>query len=81
MKNTSLFSLFQLSHLVHKPEGTRRVGRPASRWLDSIEEDLKIMGVRNWRRKSLDRGQWKSNRKKGQGSSWTVAPEEGRTCH
>jgi hypothetical protein len=43
---------------LHKPEGTRRIGRPASRWLDSIEEDFKIMGVRNWRRKSLDRDQW-----------------------
>jgi hypothetical protein len=43
---------------LHKPEGTRRVNRPASRWLDSIEEALKIMGIRNWRRKSLDRDQW-----------------------
>jgi hypothetical protein len=22
---------------------------PARRWLDSTEEDLKIMGIRNWR--------------------------------
>jgi hypothetical protein len=41
----------------HKPEGVRRVGRPAIRWLDSIEEDLKIMGFRNWRRETQDRGQ------------------------
>jgi hypothetical protein len=33
----------------HKPGGTRRVGRPAIRWLDSIEDDLKLTGVRNWR--------------------------------
>jgi len=45
---------------LHKPEGTRRVGRPAIRWLDSIEEDLKIMGVRNWRRKTQDRDQWRA---------------------
>jgi hypothetical protein len=25
---------------LHKPEGTRRVGRPAVRWLDSVEADL-----------------------------------------
>jgi hypothetical protein len=45
---------------LHKPEGTRRVGRPAVRWLDSIEEDIKIMGVRNWRRKTQDRDRWRA---------------------
>jgi hypothetical protein len=38
----------------HKPEGTRRVCRPAIRWLDSGEEYLKIMGIRNWRKKLQD---------------------------
>jgi hypothetical protein len=42
---------------LQKPDGTRRVGRPAIRWLNSVEEDLKTMGVRNWRRKSQDREQ------------------------
>jgi hypothetical protein len=28
---------------LHKPEGTRRVGRPAVRWRDSVEADLKTM--------------------------------------
>jgi hypothetical protein len=36
---------------VLKPEGTRRVGKPKLTWLESTEEDLKDMGVRNWRRK------------------------------
>jgi hypothetical protein len=40
-------------------EGTRRVGRPAVWWLDSVE-DLKTTGVRNWRRKALDRDQWRA---------------------
>jgi hypothetical protein len=31
------------------PEGTRRVGRPAIRSLNSAEEDMKKMGFRNWR--------------------------------
>jgi hypothetical protein len=34
---------------VLKPEGTRRVGKSQVRWLDSVEEDLKKMGVRYWR--------------------------------
>ena len=40
---------------VLKPEGTRRVGKPQLRWLESDEGDLKNVGVRNWRRKSRDR--------------------------
>jgi hypothetical protein len=43
-----------------KPEGTRQVGIPAIRWLDSIEEDLKIMGIRNWRQKTQDQDQWRA---------------------
>jgi len=36
---------------VLKPEGTRRVGKPKVRWFESIEEELKKMGLRNWRSK------------------------------
>jgi hypothetical protein len=60
---------------LQKPQGTRRVGRSAIRWLDSIEEDLKIMGVRNWderHRIGINGEQsWR-----GQDWLWTVAPEE-----
>jgi hypothetical protein len=34
---------------LHKPEGTRHVGRHAVRWLDSAEKVLKKMDVTNWR--------------------------------
>jgi hypothetical protein len=30
---------------LHKPEGTRRVSRPAIKWLDPIEEDLKTTAL------------------------------------
>ena len=43
-----------------KPEGTQHVGKPRLRWFESVEEDLKNMGVRNWRRKSQDQEQWKA---------------------
>ena len=44
----------------HKPEDTRQVGRPAFRWLDSVDKDMKIMGFRNWRQKLQDRDQWRT---------------------
>ena len=43
-----------------KPEDTRHVGKPKLRWSDSVEEDFKKMGVRNWRRKSQDLEQWRA---------------------
>ena len=43
-----------------KPESTRHVGKPELRWLESVGEDLKKMGLRNWRRKSQDREQWRT---------------------
>jgi hypothetical protein len=41
------------------PEGTRRVGRPAVRWMDSDEEEWRITGVTSLKRKSQDRDQWR----------------------
>ena len=46
--------------IVLKPEGIRRVGKPKLRWSESVEEDLKNMGVRNWRCNQQDREQWKT---------------------
>ena len=44
---------------VLKIEGTRRVGKPKLRWLESVEKNLKEMGMRNWRRQQQDREQQK----------------------
>jgi hypothetical protein len=43
---------------LYKLEGTRRVRKPRARWLESVETDLKKMGIKNWRRKTQDRTQW-----------------------
>ena len=46
--------------LLTRPEGNRRAGRPKLRWLDGVEEDLKNLGIRGWRRRVLDRDGKKS---------------------
>ena len=48
-----------LALLYGYPEGSRRVGRPKLRWLDGVEEDLRTLGIRGWRRRLLDRDRWK----------------------
>ncbi len=35
-----------------KIEGIRRRGRPATRWLDSVEKDMKVLGVEKFSGKS-----------------------------
>jgi hypothetical protein len=42
------------------PYGTRRIGRPPTRWLDDIERDLKPANVSNWKMKTRDRTVWRS---------------------
>jgi hypothetical protein len=44
---------------LYKPEGTRRVGKLRTRWLESVETDLRKMGIKNWRRKTQDGEQWR----------------------
>ena len=41
------------------PEGSRSVERPRLRWMDDVREDLRGMGVTNWRICAHRRGDWK----------------------
>jgi hypothetical protein len=43
-----------------KPEGTWHVGQPKLRWLGSVEEDLKNMGLRNRRCISWGQEHWRT---------------------
>jgi hypothetical protein len=40
-------------------EGTIRVRRTSIRWLDSAEQGLKNLQIRNWKKKALERDQWR----------------------
>jgi hypothetical protein len=34
-------------------------GRPRKRWIEDIEEDFQVMGIRGWRKLSKERMEWK----------------------
>jgi ribosomal protein L20 len=36
-------------------KGTRRTGRPRKRWIEEVEGDLQVMGVKRWRTMAIDR--------------------------
>jgi hypothetical protein len=38
-----------------KPEGRCGVRRPRMRWLDDVEVDIKVLGIKSWRIKAQDR--------------------------
>jgi hypothetical protein len=42
-----------------KPIGRRIRERPRKRWIEDIEDDIQIMGVRRWRKVSKEREKWK----------------------
>jgi hypothetical protein len=47
-----------------KPDGVSSVGRPKLRWEDGIDQDIRILGVKNWRKVALNRDEWAKNLKK-----------------
>jgi len=42
-----------------KSTGRRNRGRPRKRWIEDIEEDMQIMGIRGWRKLCKERTEWK----------------------
>jgi hypothetical protein len=48
-----------------KLEGRRGKGRPRLRWTNDVEDDLRKLGVKQWRLKALDREEWASTVREG----------------
>jgi hypothetical protein len=42
-----------------KPVGRRNRGRPRKTWIEDIEKDIQIMGIRGWRKLCKERAGWK----------------------
>jgi hypothetical protein len=47
-----------------RPEGKRGIGWPKMRWRESVDQDAEALGERNWRRLSVNKGEWKKLMKK-----------------
>ena len=43
-----------------KLDSKRRRGRPKTRWINDVENDLRRTGNRNWRQKVMDRTEWRA---------------------
>jgi hypothetical protein len=41
-----------------KPIGTRKIGRPNLRWEDDVIQDIKSLGVKNWRNLAMEKESW-----------------------
>jgi hypothetical protein len=41
-----------------KPDGARSAGRPKLRWEVGVDQDMRISGVKNWKKVSLNRDEW-----------------------
>ena len=41
-----------------KPDGVRSAGRPKLRWEDDVDQDIRILGVKNWKKVALNRDKW-----------------------
>jgi hypothetical protein len=43
-----------------KVEGDRKRGRPKKRWINDVEQDLRKLGICNWRSIAGDRQRWRA---------------------
>jgi hypothetical protein len=41
-----------------KPDGARSSGRPKLRWEDGVRQNIRILGVKNWKKVALNRDEW-----------------------
>ncbi|GFW33213.1 endonuclease-reverse transcriptase [Trichonephila clavipes] len=47
------------AHKFKNPMGSRTRGRPPTRWIDDVENDLKTLNIKNWQRVAAYRWNWR----------------------
>jgi hypothetical protein len=47
-----------------KPDGARSVGRQKLRWEDGVDQNIRILGVKNLTKVAVDRDEWEKLLKK-----------------
>jgi len=55
-----------------KPTGRRNRGRSRKRWIEDIEEDIQIMGIRGWGKLCKERAEWKRITERAKNRQWVV---------
>lgn len=55
-----------------KPLAVRKAGRPKTRWMDDVIQDLHEMKIVNWRDRALDRRVWKEIIEKAKTFPWKL---------
>ena len=60
--------------LNNKPDGVRSVGRPKLRWEGGVDQDMRILGVKNWKEVAFNRDEWTELLKKARTHQGAVEP-------
>jgi hypothetical protein len=43
-----------------RPIGIKKIGRPKLRWEDDVIQDIKTLGVKNWRNVAMEKESWQN---------------------
>jgi hypothetical protein len=57
-----------------KPNGARSDGRQKLRWKDGVDQDMRILGIKNWKKVALNRDEWAQLLKKARAYQGAVEP-------
>ena len=58
----------------NKPDGVTSDGRPKRRWEGGVDQDMRILGVKNWKEVAFNRDEWTELLKKARAHQRAVEP-------